>query len=266
MKVDHKSHKSLLILISFLALLITLAVIFVYFSIFNDGLSNHQDVWGSFGDYIGGTLNPALSFLSLLALLYTIHLQSRELSMTRLEMERSADAQVDSSKALQRQLKAISIQNFNSIFYPMLKIYVSSIKTLISIRPNRTSPQYILDELHIKAVDSSSEEPKVTSKTLQNDSDFHVFATIFFQILSIAKANHTNQENNPFTEQVTSLLNKKLSELLTIYLADDDIYEILDKRALFIENKCDQKIRDSSGVAGEKLNNLITEYKMLDHV
>jgi uncharacterized membrane protein len=70
-----------------------IAVVFwLYFTNFSGGLSNKNDVWGTFGDFIGGTLNPILSFFALIALLLTIILQSRELEATREELKRSASA------------------------------------------------------------------------------------------------------------------------------------------------------------------------------
>jgi uncharacterized membrane protein len=67
-------------------------VFWLYFTNFTGGLSNKHDVWGTFGDFIGGTLNPILSFFALIALLLTIILQSRELEATREELKRSASA------------------------------------------------------------------------------------------------------------------------------------------------------------------------------
>lgn len=52
-----------------------LVVPLVYFWNFSGILSSSQDVWGQFGDYFGGILNPVLSFCAFIALLYTIHLQ-----------------------------------------------------------------------------------------------------------------------------------------------------------------------------------------------
>jgi len=67
-------------------------VFWLYFTNFSGELSNKNDVWGTFGDFIGGTLNPILSFFALIALLLTIILQSRELEATREELKRSASA------------------------------------------------------------------------------------------------------------------------------------------------------------------------------
>ena len=87
-----------------------------YFINFSEGLSNDHERWGTFGDFIGGTLNPILSFLALIALLLTVVLQSRqaeisknelelsrkEMEATRQELARSAVAQ---EKTEQAQLK-----------------------------------------------------------------------------------------------------------------------------------------------------------------
>lgn len=71
-------------------------VLSAYFLSFDGGLTTDHDKWGMFGDYVGGTLNPILAFLSFLALLFTILLQSKELKIsnetlreTKIELEQS---------------------------------------------------------------------------------------------------------------------------------------------------------------------------------
>lgn len=59
------------------AFLIFCSVGLLYFLQFNGGLSSSQDKWGTFGDFFGGVLNPTLSFLAFMALLYTIQVQAR---------------------------------------------------------------------------------------------------------------------------------------------------------------------------------------------
>ncbi|GJL56448.1 MAG: hypothetical protein NPIRA02_35800 [Nitrospirales bacterium] len=61
----------------------------LYFLNFQGQLSSEHERWGTFGDFIGGTLNPILSFLALIALLLTIVLQNRELEATRQELSES---------------------------------------------------------------------------------------------------------------------------------------------------------------------------------
>lgn len=98
---------------------IVIAVAFLYFQEFHGDISSKHDVWGQFGDFFGGTLNPILSFLSLIALVFTVALQSRQLELaheelqnskaeleaTREELKRSADAQRFTASALEEQAK-----------------------------------------------------------------------------------------------------------------------------------------------------------------
>lgn len=56
-------------------------------------ISNNPEKWGPFGDFFGGVLNPILAFFSFVALLYTIHIQQKELELTRIELSNSVSAQ-----------------------------------------------------------------------------------------------------------------------------------------------------------------------------
>lgn len=77
----------------------------IYFIKFHGSLSATNGDWGTFGDFIGGTLNPILSFLSLIALLVTIFLQSKELEHTREELTKTADAAQQQIKHFQNESK-----------------------------------------------------------------------------------------------------------------------------------------------------------------
>jgi uncharacterized membrane protein len=127
--MSRKDHASNLGEIDSKRLLLILAVIiacsvvalgttfFAYFTQFSGGFSSRQDVWGQFGDFVGGVLNPILSFLALIALVLTVVLQSRqleyarkeldnsreELAATRIELKRSANAQHQTAAALVEQ-------------------------------------------------------------------------------------------------------------------------------------------------------------------
>jgi uncharacterized membrane protein len=92
------------------AMVALILVVSAYVCTFSGGPIAKQDVWGQFGDYIGGTLNPILSFLALLALLLTIVLQSYELRLTRQEMELSRVAQQKTEVALADQANTLREQ------------------------------------------------------------------------------------------------------------------------------------------------------------
>ena len=46
-------------------------------------LSEKTSVWGEFGDYFGGVLNPIFSFLAFTGVLFTVYLQARQLDIAR---------------------------------------------------------------------------------------------------------------------------------------------------------------------------------------
>ncbi|WP_428032599.1 putative phage abortive infection protein [Ancylobacter sp.] len=78
---------------------------------------------GPFGDFIGGTLNPLLTFLTFMGLLVTIVLQQTELRDTRAELERSATA-------LEKQIHATDRQNFESTFFQMLTLHNTIVNSI----------------------------------------------------------------------------------------------------------------------------------------
>ena len=100
---------------------IVVGTVFIfYFKEFDGKLSRQNADWGTFGDFIGGTLNPLLSFLGLIALLLTIVLQSKELEATRKELERSASAQEKTESVLSEQAKTQVKQQFEGTFFSLL--------------------------------------------------------------------------------------------------------------------------------------------------
>lgn len=63
-----------------------LLLFFVVFGLYifkfgSSGFSDQGSVWGQFGDYLGGTLNPIFGFLSFIALVWTIAIQSKQISL-----------------------------------------------------------------------------------------------------------------------------------------------------------------------------------------
>lgn len=78
---------------------------------------------GPWGDFFGGVLNPVLTFLTFFGVLITIVLQKIELSLTRDELERSANA-------LESQIGAIEKQSFESTFFQMLSLHNNIVNSI----------------------------------------------------------------------------------------------------------------------------------------
>ncbi len=106
-----------------LSILIAIAALYLYTDKFGSELSSNQEMWGQFGDYIGGTLNPLFAFTALLALLYTIKLQSKELRNSAKQLKKSAIA-------LESQNSVLEKQNFEATFFQLLRLYNDIVKEL----------------------------------------------------------------------------------------------------------------------------------------
>ncbi|EGR2241139.1 Hypothetical protein VCSRO12_3650 [Vibrio cholerae] len=119
-----------LVLIAIIATVVIVSALVFYFTNFNGVFSNKQEDWGTFGDFLGGSINPVLSFLGLIALLLTIVLQNRELEATREELARSAEAQVNSEAALRQQSSIFEQQRFESTFFQLMNLHNEIVKSM----------------------------------------------------------------------------------------------------------------------------------------
>ncbi|WP_094458425.1 hypothetical protein [Niveispirillum lacus] len=72
------------ILLGSVALII--AVWTFYFSVYGELPAGKPDVWGQFGDFVGGTLNSIFAFFSFMILIASLRLQVKELRLTREEL------------------------------------------------------------------------------------------------------------------------------------------------------------------------------------
>ncbi|MHA6197191.1 putative phage abortive infection protein [Pseudomonas wadenswilerensis] len=78
--------------------------------------ANTAAYWGQIGDFIGGVLNPLLSFAALIAVLYSLRTQSKELSLAREDARENQQIQAQQSLIFERQ-------NFESVFFRLLDIH-----------------------------------------------------------------------------------------------------------------------------------------------
>lgn len=95
---------------------IGVVVVLLYGFTFFGPLDKRVEAWGLFGDYVGGVLNPVFGFLSLIALLSTIAIQSRELSLSSRELRNSA-------AALEAQNATLRRQSFEETFFQLLRLH-----------------------------------------------------------------------------------------------------------------------------------------------
>lgn len=131
---NNKNFLSYIVGYAALSILVTYGL---YFYVFHAPLSNNPSLWGEFGDFIGGTLSPILTFVSIIALVHTIELQRQqlqiarkelknskiELRLTRQELEKSAKAQAVTARVLQKQAEYALITTRISVLRTELEMY-----------------------------------------------------------------------------------------------------------------------------------------------
>jgi len=88
-------------------------------------ISDKPEIWGSFGDFIGGILNPFLSFAAFISVLITVFMQQaqlkqneKQLEMTRAELTLSTEELKRSADAQTIQETMASITNFKFLALP----------------------------------------------------------------------------------------------------------------------------------------------------
>lgn len=182
-----------------------IGVFLFYFSNFNGDLSSKPEHWGTFGDFIGGTLNPILSFFALMALLLTIVLQSKELEGTKEELRRSAEAQENSEKSFKEQSKILNKQQFESTFFSLLDQHNKVIDKLSESNNNRVDRSSALAILtkHVLCEDTLSEAKSTLEK--HNYLCGHYFRVLYQLLKFVATSITSSKIGNDFTSDILLL-------------------------------------------------------------
>lgn len=226
------TFKIKLILFAIFSFIILLFVFGLYFSQFALlGLSNDQELWGQFGDFVGGTLNPILAFLSFMALLYTIKIQTDELKLsreeleaTRKELEGSRIAQQEQSESLKLQNEATKFQMFENTFYNLLNHHNNILEKLnyILVRTgeNKMQPEAGLFKDILGDLSSSElnyENIYVSFKS-KNKGTMKIYFMTLFQLLKFIdiESKKLPIDANLYTNIIRATLNDKVLILLAL--------------------------------------------------
>ena len=214
-----KKHKNIIGLIAFILLpLVPIGFYIRYF--YKKDITQSPEIWGQFGDYMGGVINPIFGFISVVLLIYTIRqqqealsLQREELQATREELARSAKAQEASEKALNEQAGIFKQQQFeatffaifnqliqisnnllqkeNNIYYLILKKYKSPYNF---ININKEKKEIKIEFNSLKKIDKT-EASKLWLLSIQKEIDtkyieFHQFSLLLYQALKLINLNN----------------------------------------------------------------------------
>jgi len=181
------------------AFLIILGLYIAYFK--NLSVTNDSATWGTFGDYLGGTLNPIISFLALIGLLYTIHQQAQEMQATREELKQAAEQQRQQVEQQSRQSEIFNLQQFESTFFSLLEQHNKAVEKI--------EAESILEKLHdiydkkLYQIIMSKPSEKLSNshaiKSIKQHYELKSYFNLLFQILqfiSISLSKNSKSNNN----------------------------------------------------------------------
>ena len=203
------------------AFLIILGLYIAYFK--NLSVTNDSATWGTFGDYLGGTLNPIISFLALIGLLYTIHQQAQEMQATREELKQAAEQQRQQVEQQSRQSEIFNLQQFESTFFSLLEQHNKAVEKI--------EAESIFEELHniynTKIDQITTRKPSeelsnsLAIKTINQHYELKSYFNLLFQILkfisiSLSKNSESNNsEDSKITIKDFDSDNKRSKEKLS---------------------------------------------------
>lgn len=254
-----KNTNRWIILIGVLALLTIICIVFYYFHLVTSSLPDTHEGLGPVGDFFGGTLNPLLSFLALLALLHTISIQSKELEATRKELQRSALAQEKTESNLEAQSSIFIRQQFEQTFFALLEQHNTALDRIST--STRLSQSSKLDLDVVKDYVFKASEINLGKERLQEyDAYLGHYFRVLYQLLKFIATNcpenkvkfesfkddiknlKVTKEEKMYSNIVRSFLGYDISQLLAIncYCQDDNSgyynYKLLLERYEFLEH------------------------------
>lgn len=195
--------------------------------------------FGQFGDFIGGTLNPILAFLSFMALLYTIKIQTDELKLSREELEATREelkgsriAQQEQSESLKLQNDATKLQIFESTFFSLLTEVNGLLDEFLEDKEEK------IDKNIKKCIETNVIHSKDKLKEEFSSINNGLMKTYFIMLYQLLKyIDNSNISNKKFyTNIVRANLDNKILALLAIncYVYDFKEYKnFLDKYSFF---------------------------------
>lgn len=249
----------ILVVVALLTLVFISSIYIIISNIFlNTKLDTQTTLWGIFGDTIGGSINPILTFVSFLAILYTIFLQNKELSATREELSRSADAQEKNLLKLDSQIKAQDLLKFENTFFSFLNHHNTIIQQLTFTPPPAVVSSSGMVKHYKSDIDETYKEVFQTEKNLTQARNYLVntelktdhYFRLVYQILKFIDLNYPGEkhENEFSSEQkryssiLRASIEHKVLELIAINGASDeatpayDSYKTIVEKSSFFEH------------------------------
>ncbi|MBH2002675.1 MAG: hypothetical protein I8H98_10500 [Moraxellaceae bacterium] len=216
---------------------------FVFSNLINDSLtftendySSRIGDWGTFGDFIGGTLNPILTFLSICLILYTVFQNKKSLDINSEELALSRKAQQDTANAQILIQQTQSLQQFDSFFFSLL----NQIKNYESDMQKLESLDEIYESIFIKTHDANFNSVNALDKKYELNSYFlsifEIIRNIYERIVENEKIENKEKIANDYIMILKAMMPFKLQQILMLKIHNSKEYRKYFIYFKFFEN------------------------------
>lgn len=226
--------------------LIGIIVFYVYVQKFGITQSSKQDVWGQFGDYFGGLMNPIVAFAALILLVVSLWLQARE---------------------IKGALNSLGKANFEASLWQLIRLHrefsanmVTSTPTVAEVRGRACFPlfRHRLETLTREAVagntvDKRSEAERVYEHFLRDyEGDIAHYFRLLERILTlIQRAPPTHQDDElVYVDTIRATLSVDEQVLLYFFNvsnASPEFKKLIEDYGLLRELRCEAFPRNQFG-------------------
>lgn len=226
-----------------------------WFWIYNDiPLSTDSSLWGTFGDFVGGILNPMIAFLAFYWLTKSVKIQKTELEATKLVL-------AETEKATKEQAITQEKKRFEDTFHSLLSQLNTISQQITHEHILRDKPRASkLAQLHTAVINNSGNNMQVAiEKMREHDSDCSHYFRVLYQILMFIAMKH--DFSNP-PKNFDKAMKRERTESEKFYANIVRSFVNMDATRLLAINCAVNNEMDSY----YKYRQLIERYEFLEHI
>lgn len=189
----------------------------------NDEVMSRAEALGLSGDFLGGVLNPILSFFSFLALLFTLRLQRRELTATMHELKKSTEAAQSNVRLFTEQIEAQRLDAFENTFFALLKLFNATFEKINAQQPALGGQPLASPLQRLMAQAREAQTLEAARRVLMADhSEIDHFVSILFEMLKFIDQKFPQDSHSDrmfYANILKAIINQEGFEAVAMYAA-----------------------------------------------
>jgi hypothetical protein len=174
--------------------MVVIAYVIRFFWVLGHPLADKAEVWGQFGDYLGGSLNPILSFITILLLIKSMNLQKQE--------------NLDLREEVEENRRTEKLRSFGVLFFNMIasqKALLDSFTTDINagakgIKPGASSIICIENEVE-RLRDHGASDAEIAGFLEATDSEDKIYGVLRAFYVTVKIVTEKLSDENGFSSE-----------------------------------------------------------------